>query len=532
MRVVACVFTVLCCIKAVVASNSNEPGYTTWISDNLEEYEDVVVDWDDNQNVPKWLKGTYLKNGPARTEFGGEKRFKNLIDGWAKINKFQVSKSGIRFSSKFLKTPTYKKNVDAGGIVPQGSLGPIYQGGWGWDKFIEVVGNDMDNTAVTISRMGSDFIAATDLPKVNIFNVSTLEWKEFYSPEIPSVGSAAHWMEEPDTNNMINYHINCNIGCQLTLYRYPDGNLRRPEKIGKFRLNHQTMIHSFSVTPNYAIFFVYPIHISLFCAILQQQMQDMFECVKWEGDKKSTNVVIMSLKTGKVISSTNVAGFYGTHHINAYEKTAITCHHSSGNIEEGGRSLCQEGEPQVTIDAIIPPYYALKNFTDKQGLLDSVDTGSDKNLFQITRFTINIHSKSISSMNWEDFTPGQEPYYNQFDFPNINPKYRGKEYCYAYGQAILDNVRQPLIKKSICDPIDDRVWFKKNHYTGEPMFIPRPGATEEDDGVLLVVVLDGSTEKSYLLLLDGKTFSALATAQLPCYIPMAFHGNWFDGEFL
>merc|ERR1712002_530587 len=69
--------------------------------------------------------------------------------------------------------------------------------------------------------------------------------------------------------------------------------------------------------------------------------------------------------------------------------------------------------------------------------------------------------------------------------------------------------------------------IKKNQYNAEPYFIPRPGSTVEDDGVLLVLVLDGSTEQSYLLLLDGIAFDTLTVAWLPDYIPFTTHGNWF-----
>ena len=57
--------------------------------------------------------------------------------------------------------------------------------------------------------------------------------------------------------------------------------------------------------------------------------------------------------------------------------------------------------------------------------------------------------------------------------------------------------------------------------------MPRPGATEEDDGVVIVIAFDGVTELSYLLLLDGQTFETVAEARLDTYIPMSIHGNWF-----
>ena len=76
-------------------------------------------------------------------------------------------------------------------------------------------------------------------------------------------------------------------------------------------------------------------------------------------------------------------------------------------------------------------------------------------------------------------------------------------------------------------PASGQVWWKENHYTGEPFFVPRPGATEEDDGIVIVIAFDGVTELSYLLLLDGQTFETVAEARLDTYIPMSIHGNWF-----
>ena len=49
----------------------------------------------------------------------------------------------------------------------------------------------------------------------------------------------------------------------------------------------------------------------------------------------------------------------------------------------------------------------------------------------------------------------------------------------------------------------------------------------EDDGVVVVTVFDGVQQKSYLLLLDGETFTEVSHAYLPTVVPYSFHGNWF-----
>jgi carotenoid cleavage dioxygenase-like enzyme len=62
---------------------------------------------------------------------------------------------------------------------------------------------------------------------------------------------------------------------------------------------------------------------------------------------------------------------------------------------------------------------------------------------------------------------------------------------------------------------------------GEPIFVPAPSPTAEDDGVLLSVVLDAPTERSYLLVLDARSLSELARAYAPHVVPFGFHGQFY-----
>merc|ERR550519_2633237 len=387
-----------------------------------------------------------------------------MADGWAKISKFNVDSTGVRVSSKFLKTETYRDCDAAREIVPQMTMGPVLSedgsgDGWGMGDLAEIASHT-DNTIVTITKMGSEFIAFTDLPKVNIFSPSTLEWIGYYDPKLDSTMSTAHWAPEPGTNNMLNYHIKGVPGVWETLH----------------------LLHN------------------------------MLECVRWHGDNTDSLVYAVNLKTGETTSPMKTEAFYSTHHINAYEVT--------------------ENElDTVVVDLVIPPWYALTNFTDKEAMLNTEDTGSMENLFEIRRYQIDLTNEQVFSSSWENNAAEAQPYYNQFDFPKVNPNYYGRHYCYAYGQAIVDVRRQYLVKKNVCDSTEDKIWYKEEHYSGEPIFIPNPDGSSEDDGVLLVIVLDGATQLSYLLLLDGQSFETLAEARLETFIPMSIHGSWFDEIF-
>jgi beta-carotene 15,15'-monooxygenase/beta,beta-carotene 9',10'-dioxygenase len=67
------------------------------------------------------------------------------------------------------------------------------------------------------------------------------------------------------------------------------------------------------------------------------------------------------------------------------------------------------------------------------------------------------------------------PWINQFDFPVINERFRGRHYCIAYGLTAFDYSRMALVKKNMCDPSKDLVWTRQNHYSSEPWFLERPG---------------------------------------------------------
>ena len=58
------------------------------------------------------------------------------------------------------------------------------------------------------------------------------------------------------------------------------------------------------------------------------------------------------------------------------------------------------------------------------------------------------------------------------------------------------------------------------------MFVARPQAEGEDDGVLLSVVLDAAAETSFLLVLDAADLNEIARARVPHHIPFGFHGQF------
>ena len=69
---------------------------------------------------------------------------------------------------------------------------------------------------------------------------------------------------------------------------------------------------------------------------------------------------------------------------------------------------------------------------------------------------------------------------------------------------------------------DALMWRERGCYPGEPVFVQRPGARREDDGVLLSVVLDARARSSFLLVLDARSMQERARPSCPTTSRSAF----------
>lgn len=65
----------------------------------------------------------------------------------------------------------------------------------------------------------------------------------------------------------------------------------------------------------------------------------------------------------------------------------------------------------------------------------------------------------------------------------------------------------------------------------EPIFIARPGATEEDDGIVLTIVVNRTGTHSILVALDGRSFEEVARADMPQVYSLGPHGSFIEGDF-
>ena len=120
-----------------------------------------------------------------------------------------------------------------------------------------------------------------------------------------------------------------------------------------------------------------------------------------------------------------------------------------------------------------------------------------------------------------------------FELPVINySKFNSRKYKYVYGTNLF---RKPFTIVKI--NVDDGQQVVEHAYDqdeeqclpSEPVFVPNPSGSNEDDGVLLVVVL--SSMRDYLSVLDAKDLKEIARAEVPENVEAAFTFHGFFADF-
>lgn len=115
------------------------------------------------------------------------------------------------------------------------------------------------------------------------------------------------------------------------------------------------------------------------------------------------------------------------------------------------------------------------------------------------------------------------------EFPRHRGSLTGRPYRYGYcAQVDSDSMHWPTVKHDLVTGRREVFDHGPGRAAGEPVFVARPGSTDEDDGWLVTFVHDGNDDSAEFAVLDAQDLSRgyVAQVKLPQRVPFGFHGNW------
>lgn len=440
--------------------------------------------------VPGWLEGTLLRNGPAQFEVG-ERRFNHWFDGLAMLHSFTFHQGNVAYANRFLHSPAYRKARETGKIsYSEFATDPcrsIFKRVTSAFQQSEPGGN----ANVNISKMGAAFVALTETPVPVEFDPKTLQTVGVihHDDAIAGQHNTPHPHYDPLNRMGVNSITQFGPKSHYNLYGIKDGETKRT-LIGTIPVQEPGYIHSFGMTERYLVLVEFPLLANPLNLLLSGR--PFIENFQWKPER-GARFFVMRKEDGQIVSTYQSEAFFAFHHINAFER-------------EGSIVVDIAAVPDASI---IDTFY-LKKVTGAELALP---------LPRFTRYTLPLDGSSLTR---ELLTE------EAIELPTINyQRNNGREYQFAYGTSINRQARADFLNQLVKVDIHQqsaRTWHVDSCYPGEPIFVAAPGATGEDEGVILSVVFDGTRGTSFLLILDATSFDELARAEVPQHVPFGFHG--------
>ncbi|CAL1241886.1 carotenoid oxygenase family protein [Candidatus Methylocalor cossyra] len=444
--------------------------------------------------VPPWLKGTLLRNGPAKFEVGGQGLL-HWFDGFAMVHRFTFAGGRVAYANRFLQSRAYREALVSGKLTQREfATSPVRSR---WQRFIDFLFPQFtDNCSVNILPFGRETVALTETPRALRVDPDSLETLGYFEwrPRLPGHLATAHPHFDFQRRCHYGYRLEFGRRSQYHLYRLA-ADSGRQGRVATVSAQKPAYVHSFGMTARHLILAEFPLVVDPLQ--LRLRANPFIENFRWEPER-GVRFHVIDKDTGRLITSALSPPCFAFHHVNAFE-----------------------GDGEILADIVTLPDPGVIQLLYLERLRSGQPVAS---LGTLTRFHIALDSGKDVWSERLSATP--------IEFPGIHYRhYAGQPYRYVYGvgNQVPGNFGDALVKLDL-KTRQTRSWHQAGCYPGEPVFVAAPTASQEDDGVVLSLVLDTRKQQSFLLLLAAGRYKELARAVLPHPVPFGFHGHYRAAE--
>jgi beta,beta-carotene 9',10'-dioxygenase len=441
--------------------------------------------------LPAWLTGRLIRVTPALLEIG-DSTLEHWFDGLAMLNAFTFAGGRVSYANRFLDTKAYRK-------AREGEIGFVsFAADPCRSLFKRVIAlfeeTVNDNTNVNIVRLGERYRALTEVPLPVEFDPESLQTLDLarFKDRVGGHLSTAHPHYDFERDRLINYVSHFSARSSYRVFTLAPGSSRR-EQIASIPVSEPGYMHSFGMSGRYVVLAEYPFVVNPLRLVTSGRA--LIDNYRWRPER-GTRFIVIDRLDGKLRGIYETEAFFSFHHVNAF----------------------QRGD-ELVVDLIANPDPSGINTTRVEWLRDP----SRPQVFgQMRRYRIALTTGAVRTEPLADV---------EMELPRIDyRRFNTREHRYVYAASARgpeSDWFDQLVKVDVQSG-NAATWAEDGCFPGEPVFVRTPGGDREDDGLLLSVVLDTHTRRSFLLALDAGSLQERARAAIPHHIPFGFHGEYFD----
>ncbi|KAH6667038.1 beta,beta-carotene 9',10'-dioxygenase [Plectosphaerella plurivora] len=551
--------------------NMSSQAYKSWPNeagfDGLTEERgplELVVHGD----IPTWAAGSLFRTGPGGCKVENTPKGTHYVthwfDGFAHTHRFDIianepassgSKTRVTYSSRH-QAKGHIERIKAKGLGNSftfgqrrdpciglfGKMMSMFQPADPTENICVAVHTNMPNLtkpkhggkqALSSGGHRNGVWASTDASPFLEMDPVTLEpigiaRQSDLHPSLKGPSSCAHAQRDPETGDM--YNFNLDFGGRASTYRV----FRVSAATGKTDILATicdpsikgAYIHSFFMTANYVVLCVPVAHYGLYGLSVPLERNLLDAICAFDKSKPCKWLVIDRRGNEGLVATFDSPAAFFFHSVNSFEEASP---------DGSGTDIYCDVIDYRDQDVMRGFYYDV--LLNREGATATWWSQGDRMRNAVARLSrLRFHLPGAGKKNLarpvhstaELILAVPSPHVGEL--PTINPAYQCKRYRYVY--SLSNRGRSTLLDTIVKTDVDTQEALlygcPYGHTPGEPIFVPRPAAEgevlAEDDGVLLIVVLDGGARRSYLLCLDAKTLQELGRAECPMAVGLGFHG--------
>lgn len=460
--------------------------------------------------IPRWLSGTLVRNGPATWQAGGQE-LRHWFDGLAMLHKFDFRDGEVAYANRFLRSPQYRHVQERGKLgYSEFATDPCRR------IFKRLVTRFAPpafghNASVSVHQLFDRFVAMTETPLPVEFDPDTLDTVGVVGFEdgVAATTSSPHPHTETRSGDYLNTITHFSRRCSYKVFRVPKaaveaGEGLRREVLAELPVKEPAYMHSFGQTENHVVLAEYPLVVNPLKVLLKDR--PFAENLEWR-PHRPTRFLVIEKTTGETVAIRNAEPFFCFHHVNAFER---------------------EGE--VLVDLLAYPDASIIDRLYLEVLRDPEANIPASSVAELRRYRIRLSDYGSSPRADGPLLDYEVLSEARLELPRIDERRTGREYDRVYGVGASHEGQSGWVDQLVRVEVRERdylTWRREGCYPGEPVFVARPGADTEDGGLILSVVLDAAEGGSFLLALDARSFEEVATARVPHRVPFDFHGRYF-----
>lgn len=390
--------------------------------------------------VPSWLNGTYVRNGPGKFKVD-QQYLTHWFDGFAFLASFYINDGQIFYQSTLVKSDQLVDSVIADKLMMNGFADRYKENK---PQHISIDGQKVrsSNPNINVEKINGHLVALGEVPLPVEFELSTLKTVGIfdYQDDLKKAKTweCAHIKRDPTSQTLYNFYITYGLlNSYYVIYKIEEGSSER-KVIARHRIKYPSYMHDFSITDKYIVLTAYPLVVR--AIDLLNPKNSFIGSHKWRPELDSV-IYVFDKSNGELLSSIHTDPMFAYHHINAYD------------TEENNIELLLSAAPSADLTTEIRHYPSIPNIA-QLGI-------------QLRKLSIDLAQKSVSQTVLSS---------DVYELPRVREDLVGKKSRYFYSMLFTPGINKKGFGLAKYDLTKNKpvVWFKDNCFPGEPIFLANP----------------------------------------------------------